>query len=94
MSRRDLYLPCLAVTVFFVTGCDGEGAGVPHRGSAPEFSLQLPAGADDAANAIDEASLRSIVEALSSDEMAGRGPADDGDRAARAYIVDFLASLD
>ena len=93
MSRRDLYLPCLAVMVFFVTGCDGEGAGVPHRGSAPEFSLQLPAGADEAANAIDEASLRSIVEALSSDEMAGRGPADDGDRAARAYIVDFLASL-
>ncbi len=75
-------LACFAL----LGGCAGQdgGAGV---------TLTLPAGADEAANAIDEATLRSIVEALSSDEMRGRGPATDGDRAAREYMADWLARI-
>ena len=42
---------------------------------------------------LDETTLRSIVEALASDEMAGRGPATEGDRAARRYLSDFLAGV-
>jgi len=74
-------------------GCSDE-RGVPGDGdSGAGLTLLLPAGADEAAEAIDETTLRSIVEALSADEMAGRGPATEGDRAARKYLSDFLAGV-
>ena len=93
MCRNTLFLSCLAGALVLAAGCNGDATGIDRPGQAPEFSLQLPAGADAAADAIDEATLRSIVETLSSDEMAGRGPAAAGDLAARAYLIDFLDSL-
>ncbi len=77
------------VCLFLVPGCADDGDSVADAGSG--LHLSLPAGADEAAAAIDEATLRSIVEILSSDDMAGRGPATEGDRAARKYIAEFLA---
>lgn len=49
--------------------------------------------ADTAAKTISADYLRSQIARLSSDDFAGRGPATDGDRAARAYLVEQLKGL-
>ena len=67
--------------------------GLACSGGNGHLELVLPAGADEATQAIDADTLKSIVEALSSDEMSGRGPATDGDVTARTYIRDFLAGI-
>jgi len=54
-------------------------------------ALVLPAAAESAGEAIDEATLLRVVEVLAADELAGRGPSTEGDRAARRYISDVLA---
>ncbi len=82
----SLRVPFTLLSIAFVAlaaGCSDEA----------RVTLQLPAGADEAAEAIDAETLRSIVEALSSDEMAGRGPATDDDRHVREYLIDYLASV-
>jgi Zn-dependent M28 family amino/carboxypeptidase len=81
----------LTILLLGLTGaCTDEGDS-PTSELEPALTLQLPDAAAAAANAIDEATLQSIVAVLSSDEMAGRGPATEGDRAARKYIAEFLA---
>jgi Zn-dependent M28 family amino/carboxypeptidase len=69
----------------------GAACGTPP--GSPDGGLALPAGARDAAGAIDEATLSSIVAALSDDALGGRGPATDGDRKTREYLIGYLAAL-
>jgi Zn-dependent M28 family amino/carboxypeptidase len=52
--------------------------------------LSLPEGVDIASAAIDEPTLLSIIETLSSDELEGRGPSTAGDLAARRYMAETL----
>ncbi len=59
--------------------------------SAPQF--ELPPGAQDAAEAIDVATLHSVIETLSSDDFEGRGPSTEGDRRTRETIGNFLRDL-
>ena len=75
-----------------LAACSGE-CPANSGGTTEPLTLDLPAGADEAATAIDAATLREIVETLSSDELAGRGPATDGDRAAREYMAGYLEDL-
>ena len=81
----------LTILLLALTGACTDDGDSPTSELEPALTLQLPDAAETAANAIDEATLQSIVAALSSDEMAGRGPATEGDRAARKYIAEFLA---
>jgi Zn-dependent M28 family amino/carboxypeptidase len=53
----------------------------------------LPAGADDAAKAIDAEMIRGHVAFLSDDLLEGRGPATRGDELARLYIASQLQAL-
>ena len=90
-SRLPLALGSVLVCAL-LGACSGEYP-ANATGSAEPLILDLPSGADEAAAAIDEATLREIVETLSSDELAGRGPATAGDRAAREYMAGFLEGL-
>jgi len=53
----------------------------------------LPDGADQAAAAIDRATLRAPVRFLADDLLGGRGPASQGDELARLYLSTELESL-
>jgi Zn-dependent M28 family amino/carboxypeptidase len=61
--------------------------------SAPPAGLQLPAGAEVAAKAIDRASLEAPIRFLSDDLLEGRGPASHGDETAQLYLAATLESL-
>ncbi len=81
---------CLLPLVLLAAAC----------GPAPEpESAPAPAPPDAAALAadieqsIDGELLRGHVAALSDDAMAGRGPASDGDLAARAYLIEQMTDL-
>src|SRR5262245_23658381 len=56
-------------------------------------SLNLPAGADEAAAHITPPILRAPIAFLSDDLLEGRGPATRGDELARLYIAQELAAL-
>jgi len=56
-------------------------------------SLNLPAGAEQAAKAIDRESLEAPIRHLSDDKLEGRGPSSRGDEMARQYLADSLKSL-
>ena len=63
---------------------------------APEPEPLAPDAATLAAgveSAIDGELLRGHVAALSTDEMGGRGPASEGDLAARAYLIEQMTAL-
>ncbi len=56
-------------------------------------ALQLPPGAEKAAQAIDRASLEAPLRFLSDDLMEGRGPASRGDETAQLYLASMLEFL-
>jgi Zn-dependent M28 family amino/carboxypeptidase len=56
-------------------------------------ALNLPAGAEQAAKAIDRASLEAPIRYLSDDKLEGRGPSSRGDEMARQYLADSLKTL-
>ncbi|HKI06099.1 MAG TPA: M28 family peptidase [Thermoanaerobaculia bacterium] len=56
-------------------------------------ALNLPAGAEQAAKAIDRAALEAPIRYLSDDKLEGRGPASRGDEMARKYLEDSLKAL-
>jgi Zn-dependent M28 family amino/carboxypeptidase len=60
---------------------------------AAPASLNLPAGADKAAKAIDRDSLEAPIRYLADDLLEGRGPASRGDTLARLYLATTLESL-
>ena len=64
-----------------------------HVGEETSPHFELPAGAEQAAQAIDVPTLQSVIETLSADDFGGRGPSTDGDRKTRAYIAGFLRDL-
>src|SRR5215203_6806192 len=56
-------------------------------------ALNLPAGAEQAAKAIDRAALETPIRYLSDDKLEGRGPSSRGDEMARQYLADSLKTL-
>jgi Zn-dependent M28 family amino/carboxypeptidase len=66
--------------------------GAPKAPAAPA-AIQLPPGAEKAAQAIDRASLEAPLRFLSDDLMEGRGPASRGDETAQLYLASMLESL-
>jgi Zn-dependent M28 family amino/carboxypeptidase len=60
--------------------------------SAPA-ALNLPAGAEKAAQAIDREALESTIRYLADDLLEGRGPASRGDELARLYLASNLELL-
>jgi Zn-dependent M28 family amino/carboxypeptidase len=57
------------------------------------LALELPEGAERAAEVIDAATLETVVRALSDDAMEGRGPASAGDARVRQYLIDAMKGL-
>ncbi|MEO6195948.1 MAG: M28 family metallopeptidase, partial [Thermoanaerobaculia bacterium] len=55
--------------------------------------IQLPAGAERAAQAIDRSSLQAPIRFLSDDLLEGRGPASRGDETAQLYLASTLEFL-
>ncbi|MFH1176616.1 MAG: M28 family peptidase [Acidobacteriota bacterium] len=71
----------------------GAAVGIGGASWAGSAELPLPAGAREAAAAIDQATLRGHVRFLSDDLLEGRGPASRGDELARAYLASQLEIL-
>jgi len=63
------------------------------KAPAAAAAIQLPPGAEKAAQAIDRASLEAPLRFLSDDLMEGRGPASRGDETAQLYLASMLESL-
>jgi Zn-dependent M28 family amino/carboxypeptidase len=61
--------------------------------AAEPGGLNLPAGAEKAAKAIDRDSLEAPIRFLADDLLEGRGPASRGDELARLYLATALESL-
>src|SRR5260370_15041097 len=70
-------------------------AGSPGKcaSASPDTPSLLPPAVTTAAMVITPELLRTRIAKLASDEFAGRGPATEGDRAARAYLAAELAAL-
>ena len=64
-----------------------------EKAAAPAGGLQLPPGAEQAAKAIDRASLEAPIRFLADDLLEGRGPASHGDETAQLYLASSLESL-
>ncbi len=60
---------------------------------AAETALNLPAGAEEAAKAIDRDSLEAPIRFLADDLLEGRGPASRGDELARLYLAASMEAL-
>ena len=61
--------------------------------AAPAAAIQLPPGAEKAAQAIDRATLEAPLRFLSDDLLEGRGPASRGDELGRLYLATTLELL-
>ncbi|HEX9941260.1 MAG TPA: M28 family metallopeptidase [Thermoanaerobaculia bacterium] len=68
-------------------------AGAENKPARSQTSLDLPAGAEKAAKAIDRASLEAPIRFLADDLLEGRGPASRGDELARLYLASTLEFL-
>ena len=84
---------CLTASLIavFAIAC-GSPAPAPETTSSG-VSLQLPDGFDAAAETIRPAGLLADVTHLASDDLVGRAPGSDGDRAAREYLAGRLADM-
>jgi Zn-dependent M28 family amino/carboxypeptidase len=67
--------------------------GAEKNAPAPAAGIQLPAGAERAAKAIDRASLQAPIRFLADDLLEGRGPASRGDETAQLYLASTLEFL-
>lgn len=63
------------------------------KAAAPAAAIQLPPGAEKAAQAIDRASLEAPLRFLSDDLLEGRAPASRGDETAQLYLASMLEFL-
>ena len=88
-TRAVLFsLLVLLVPIFLVmAACDGEET------EAEPQPLALPADAQEAATAIDAATIEGLLRDLSDDSMEGRGPGTQGDLRAQQYIEDYMSAL-
>jgi Zn-dependent M28 family amino/carboxypeptidase len=82
-------LPLLAAAALIALPAAAAAQGRPQ----PDSDLNLPAAADRAAQAIDEASLRGPIRFLADDLLEGRGPASRGDKLTQTYLASTLELL-
>ena len=80
--------PTLLCLALLATACAPSPEPAPEP--APPDAATLAAGVEQS---LDGELLRGHVAALSDDAMAGRGPASEGDLAARAYLVEQMTAL-
>ena len=94
-STRWWRLALLALVTASLLACGGaaEDPAPSAEAPEPEVGLNLPAGADEAAEAIDGEMLRDVVARLSDDRMKGRGPGSEGDQLAREELIAQLQDL-
>lgn len=93
-TRISACLMQYAFATAFVLACcvSACGTGAPSSSDVP--SAAVPAAAvDEAAATITEQQLRNDVTTLASDAFEGRGPATEGDRRARAFLIRRLQEL-
>jgi Zn-dependent M28 family amino/carboxypeptidase len=69
------------------------GAEKSAPAASPVAGIQLPAGAERAAKAIDRSSLQAPIRFLADDLLEGRGPASRGDETAQLYLASTLEFL-
>lgn len=98
VQSRTPFSMVLPILLALLVGCatgDSESSAPDSESSetTAEFSLDLPAGADEAANQIDGAFLKESILALSDDRFEGRGPGTEGDRLARQHIIESLQAI-
>ena len=96
MNRFSLILSS-AVAAILATGC-GQQTAAPddEQTAAPtDVTTETPAAADGAfpLAKIDEASLRSRIATLSSDDFEGRAPATSGGEKTRTYLIDEMQKI-
>ena len=82
MSIRNTIIG--AATVVAMLGCSPE---------EPATTSIEPPSAAEAIDQITDAYMREIIAEISSDAYEGRGPASDGDRKARAYLISRMQEL-
>lgn len=88
--------PVLALASLWLVGCGGDATDVAPTPATDEVAapaLDLPAGADEAADQIDAAWLETIIREFSDDRLEGRGPGTPGDEMARQYLIEQLQAL-
>jgi Zn-dependent M28 family amino/carboxypeptidase len=84
----------LAITGFVAIIAIGCGTPAPEpETKAAGVELNLPTGFSQASETIVGENLLADVSTLASDELEGRGPGSEGDRAARAYLAGRLADM-
>ena len=91
--RPVLFLFLILLVTALVACAPADGPAGDEAGSGHGGDSDLLAAAQTAAESIDEATLRGHIATLASDEMGGRGPGSDGDRMARAYLVEQMKAL-
>lgn len=88
----------LLLLAAFLTACGGgEQPEEPVETAAPAVpepaALDLPPGADEAAQAVTPEYLRGVIATLADDALEGRGPGSAGDDTARKYLIEQLTDL-
>lgn len=96
MVNRFAAFLSVAVPLFFLAACDKpsqDSAAAPAADASTSGNQTLPysAQAEAAAKTITGPMLSQYIKEISDDRFEGRGPASDGDVAARAWIAEQLA---
>ena len=88
VSMAEIRTGLLVCLLILIQACASGREEPPASGR-----LTLPAGAAQAAEAVDGATISSVVQSLADDALGGRGPSTEGDRLARLYLIDYLSDL-
>jgi Zn-dependent M28 family amino/carboxypeptidase len=89
-SRARRSVAILAATGILLWGCNQPG---PQQVNPASSRSPFTSDGDKAAREITADFLRGQIATISSDEFEGRGPATEGDRRTRAYLIEQLKSL-
>jgi Zn-dependent M28 family amino/carboxypeptidase len=94
MSTRSPAARTRPTLAAMVVAALAAGACTPASPSEPDGGRHaIPPAVDRAAGEITADRLRDVIATLASDELAGRGPATEGDRKTRAYLAEQLKAL-
>jgi Zn-dependent M28 family amino/carboxypeptidase len=84
---------CLTASFIAILAIACGSPAPPPESTASGVTLQLPDGFEAAAETIQPPGMLADVSYLASDELEGRAPGSDGDRAARTYLAGRLADM-
>ncbi len=92
LKRSSAITAALAMLAALFGSCVSEQGEIPAAATGAA-GLELPPGAETAAETIQAEMLSEIVDHLADDTLRGRGPSTEGDRLARRYISGFLQQV-